>query len=71
MKKHIEWVKRWNKLHRMVTKSKFGVKKPLPRKLRKKISRQQEAIRRWLSEKYVVRVVLDEVLDYDEEWCND
>jgi hypothetical protein len=55
----------------MVTKSKFGVKKPLPRNLRKKISRQQEAIRRWLSEKYVVRVVLDEVLDYDEEWCND
>jgi hypothetical protein len=36
MKEHIAWVKRWNRLHRVVTKSKFGVKKPLPRKLRKK-----------------------------------
>ncbi|KAK2368800.1 hypothetical protein QL285_081969 [Trifolium repens] len=67
MKYHIEWVKRWNRLHRVVTKSKPGEKKPLPRKIRKKISHQKEAIWRWLTEKYATTVVLD----YEEEWCDD
>jgi hypothetical protein len=52
-------------------KSKPGERKPFPRKIRKKISRQKEAIRRWLTEKYATTDVLDEVSDYDEEWCDD
>jgi hypothetical protein len=66
MNEHIAWIKRWNRLHRVVTKTEFGIKKPLPRKLWKKISRQYEAIRRWLTKKYATRIELD----YEEEWCD-
>jgi hypothetical protein len=65
MKQHIRWVKRWNKLYKVPTKFKFGVKKPISRKLQKNkktpIGGNQE----------MVVVVIDEVSDYDEEWCDE
>jgi hypothetical protein len=49
----------------------LGVKKPVSRKLRRKISRQKEAVRRWLRKTNAVTVVLDEVSDFDKEWCDE
>jgi hypothetical protein len=61
----------WNKLHKAATKSKFRVKRSVSRKLQRKISRQKEAVMRWLRQTNAVTFVLDEVSDFDEEWCDE